>query len=201
MSFLEESLDLGYTFGTVGGPVFSTTIVNTGGGYEQRNSNWSQSRGKWQIGDRLYTREELDYVLNFFRACRGSAVGFRFKDWSDYQATDELIGVGNGVITQFQLKKTYTVGAQSTVRTIKKPVIGSLLLKVASVPTVSGFSVDYTTGIVTFTSPPTGNINCSFDFDVPVRFEQDSFDSRYDGGVGDDALFMVSTLSVIEVKL
>lgn len=201
MVFTENRLDLGYDFGTVGGPQFNTTIVVTGGGNEQRNSNWSEARGRWQIGDRLYDRAELDSIINFFRAVKGSAIGFRFKDWSDYSATKQLIGVGNGSLTQFQLKKTYSVGALTSDRTIKKPVPGTVLVYVANVPTIAGVSVDATTGIVTFTSPPTGNVAASFEFDVPVRFEQDRFDHRYDGGTDDNALFYVSSLSVVEIRV
>ena len=82
MSFNEVRLNLGFDFGTVGGASFSTTVLTTGGGYEQRNSNWDEPRGRWQIGDRLYDREQLDYIIRFHRAHRGKAVGFRFRDWA-----------------------------------------------------------------------------------------------------------------------
>ena len=203
MTFTETRLDLGYDFGTVGGPEFSTTIIVLGSGHEQRNSNWSEARSKWQIGDRIYTRNELNYLLNFFRAVRGAAIGFRFKDWSDYQGTNELIGVGNGALTQFQMKKTYVINDQSSIRNIKKPVTGKTTISVAGTPVISGWSVDTTTGIITFTSPPTGNITASFEFDVPARFEQDKFDHRFDAADPStgEALFYISTLSVVEVKL
>ena len=201
MPFNEVRLNLGFDQGTVGGASFSTTVLTTGGGYEQRNSNWDEPRGRWQIGDRLYDRGELDYIIRFHRAHRGKADGFRFRDWANYQAVNELIGVGNGVITQFQLKKTYTIGSLSTVQIIKKPVAGSVFLTVAGVPITSGFSVDNTTGLCTFTAPPTGNVNATFDFDIPVRFEQDTFDHRYDAGTLDEMLFYVSTLAVLEIKI
>ena len=203
MTFTETRLNLGYDFGTVGGPQFSTTIIVLGSGHEQRNSNWSEARSKWQIGDRIYTRNELNYLLNFFRGVRGAAIGFRFKDWSDYQGNNELIGTGNGVLTQFQIKKTYVIGNQSSSRNIKKPVSGTTTITVANIPTISGWSLDTTTGIITFASPPTGNIVASFEFDVPVRFEQDKFDHRFDAADPStgQALFYVSTLSVVEVKL
>jgi|SanBayMetagenome_1026888.scaffolds.fasta_scaffold00351_4 uncharacterized protein (TIGR02217 family) len=203
MTFTETRLDLGYDFGTVGGPQFSTTIIVLGSGYEQRNSNWSEARSKWQIGDRIYSRSELNYLINFFRGVRGAATGFRFKDWSDYQGINELIGVGNGWQKEFQLRKTYTINDQSSTRNIKKPVSGKTTISVAGTPVIRGVSVDTTTGIITFTSPPTGNITASFEFDVPVRFEQDKFDHRFDAADPStgEALFYVSTLSVVEIKI
>jgi len=203
MTFTETRLDLGYDFGTVGGPQFSTTIIVLGSGYEQRNSNWSEARSKWQIGDRIYSRSELNYLINFFRGVRGAATGFRFKDWSDYQGINELIGVGNGWQREFQLRKTYTINDQSSTRNIKKPVSEKTTISVAGTPVIRGVSVDTTTGIITFTSPPTGNITASFEFDVPVRFEQDKFDHRFDAADPStgEALFYVSTLSVVEIKI
>lgn len=203
MTLTETRLDLGYDFGTVGGREFSTTIIVLGSGYEQRNSNWSQARGRWQIGDRIYDRQELEYLINFFNAVRGAAIGFRFKDWSDYKATNQLIGVGSGIATQFQLTKTYNIGNLSTQRIIKKPVSNTTTIQVAGVNQLTGWTLNTTTGIITFNSPPTGNITASFEFDVPVRFEQDKFDHRFDAADPDngDALFYVSTLSVIEVKI
>lgn len=203
MTLTETRLDLGYDFGTVGGREFSTTIIALGSGYEQRNSNWSQARGRWQIGDRIYDRQELEYLINFFNAVRGAAIGFRFKDWSDYKATNQLIGIGSGIATQFQLTKTYNIGNLFTERIIKKPVSNTTTIQVAGVDQLTGWTLNTTTGIITFNSPPTGNITASFEFDVPVRFEQDKFDHRFDAADPDngDALFYVSTLSVIEVKI
>ena len=203
MTFTETRLDLGYDFGTVGGPQFNTTIIVLGSGYEQRNSNWSEARSKWQIGDRIYSRSELNYLINFFRGVRGAATGFRFKDWSDYQGINQLIGVGNGGEREFQLQKTYTINDQSSTRKIKKPVSGKTTISVSGTPVIRDVSVDTTTGIVTFASPPIGNITASFEFDVPVRFEQDKFDHRFDAADPStgEALFYVSTLSVVEIKI
>lgn len=203
MTFIESRLDLGYDFGTVGGPQFSTTIIVLGSGHEQRNSNWTESRSKWQIGDRIYSRNELNYLINFFRAVRGAAIGFRLKDWSDYQGTNQLIGTGNGIITQFQLRKNYTINNQSSSRDIKKPVTGKTTVSVAGALTSSGWTVDTTTGIITFASPPTGNITASFEFDVPARFEQDSIEHRFDAAdpITGEALFYVSSLSILEIRI
>ncbi len=194
-------MNLGFDFGTLGGPEFNTTVIVLGSGYEQRNANWAQSRGRWQIGDRLYDRAELEYLITFFRAMRGAANSFRFKDWADYQGINEVVGVADNSTTQFQLTKTYAIGGQSQTRPIKKPVTGTTTVQVAGVEQ-TGVSVDTTTGIITFDdAPTTGNITASFEFDTPVRFEQDKFESRFDGSDGRDSVFYVSSLSVIEVRI
>src|SRR5207248_6417759 len=78
--------------------------------------------------------------------------------------------------TQFQLIKTYASGPSTWMRTIKKPVAGTVRLGVAGVEQTSGITIDTTTGLVTFDSPPAAGaaITAGFAFDTPVRFDPDS---------------------------
>ncbi|HYW05001.1 MAG TPA: DUF2460 domain-containing protein [Gammaproteobacteria bacterium] len=146
-AFVETRLERGYDYGAAGGPEFNTTVISVKSGREWRTSNWSASRGKWQIGQRVVDRTDKDYLIAFFRARRGKAVGFRFKDWADWQATDEVL-VADGSATA-QLVKTYTDGGVDYVRKIAKPVAGTVVVT-RNGAVVSGASVDTTTGIVTF---------------------------------------------------
>lgn len=74
-----------------------------------------------------------------------------------------------------QLTKVYASGAYSWTRTITKPVAGTVKVAKAGVLQTSGFSVDTTTGIVTFTNAPASGVavTAGFEFDVPVRFDTD----------------------------
>jgi uncharacterized protein (TIGR02217 family) len=49
-----------------------------------------------------------------------------FKDWTDYKATGQLLGTGDGAQTQFQLVKRYPSGSVIEIRTIAKPVAGTV---------------------------------------------------------------------------
>jgi hypothetical protein len=64
--------------------------------YEQRNINWSSARGRWDVASGLKKQTQLDTLIAFFRARKGRAHGFRFKDWTDYKATGQAIGTGDG---------------------------------------------------------------------------------------------------------
>jgi uncharacterized protein (TIGR02217 family) len=110
-----------------------------------------------------------------FRARRGKAYGFRFKDWTDYKATGELLSTGDDTATQFQLVKHYPSGSVIEVRTITKPVADTVKVYLDSIEQASGWSVDTTTGLVTFgTAPALGvEVTAGFEFDVPVRFDTD----------------------------
>lgn len=175
-AFVEVQFPTDISFGSEGGPEFSTEIITLGSGHEQRNQNWSQPRERWNVAYGVDTEPKLLLLREFFMARRGMAVGFRFKNHDDFEAIDESIGTGDAVETAFQLTKAYTSGAGTLVRNITKPVIGSETIYLSGVPQdISTFELDYTTGIVTFDSPPGGAvaITATFDFDIPMRFDTD----------------------------
>lgn len=111
MAFVEVRFPTDIAYGSAGGPEYSTDIVITQSGYEQRNVNWSQARARYNVAHGVKTQEQLDTLIAFFRARKGRADGFRFKDWTDYQATAQRIGTGDGAMTAFQLKKNYSSGS------------------------------------------------------------------------------------------
>lgn len=175
MAFHEVRFPDDIAYGASGGPEFATTIVTMASGYEQRNINWQAARGRWDVASGLKNQTQLDTLLAFFRGRKGRAHGFRFKDWSDFKATGQLIGTGDGANKTFQLVKNYTSGAGSESRIIKKPVSGTTKIYLNGVQLTSGWSVSSSTGIVTINTAP-GNgvpVTADFDFDVPVRFDTD----------------------------
>lgn len=197
--FVEVQFPTDISYGATGGPIFLTDVVTTVSGHEQRNSKWSQSRAKYNVASGVKTETQWQALIAFFRARRGKAVGFRFKDWSDYKAESVQIGVGDDSTTQFQLVKVYSSGPAASSRDITKPVVGTVDIYIDSVLQSSGVSVDTETGIVTFSSPPATDevITADFEFDVPVRFDTDemaiSMDS-FDAGNW-------SSIPLIEVRI
>jgi uncharacterized protein (TIGR02217 family) len=84
------------SYGSTGGPEFSTDIIITHSCHEQRNINWSTARAKYNKTYGVKSDQQLSELIAFFRAHYGKAIGFRFKDWSDYKATGQKIGIGDG---------------------------------------------------------------------------------------------------------
>ena len=78
--------------GAEGGPEFSTSVIVSSGGHEQRQGNWSVGRGRWNVATGLQDDNDLAVLIAFFRARAGRLHAFRFKDWSDYQLDRQLIG-------------------------------------------------------------------------------------------------------------
>lgn len=185
MAFDEIQLPLRTGFGSAGGPAFSTEIIVIDSGYERRNQNWAQARRTFDARAGVRSAADAATLLAFFHARAGRARGFRLKDWSDFTSAadnvsapafaDQTIGTGNSSTTVFQLIKNYSSGGVSHTRTIAKPVAGSVTIGVNGTQISSGFSVDNTTGLITFSSPPASgqSISAGFAFDVPVRFDTD----------------------------
>lgn len=212
MSFHEIRFPTNLSYGTTFGPRFNTNVIELDSGGEQRVQRWSGA-GK-RMGDVAYaikSRENLAQVTAFFIARRGAANGFRFKDFLDFTSADDhigstanddqLIATGNGTQTQFQLLKRYLDDTTSVIRNITKPVEDTVKIALNGVNQSSGWSVDTTTGIVTFTSAP-GNgvgITAGFEFDVPVRFDRSIDQGALQSALDDYGHGHVQSLPIVEL--
>lgn len=185
MAFHEVRFPTSIAFGSAGGPVRKTEIVTLGSGFEERNTVWANSRRRYDAGYGVKSLDDLHGVIAFFEARMGRLHGFRFKDFSDFKSCapktsvtpfDQTIGTGNGAATTFSLSKTYASGPATWMRAIAKPVAGTVRVALNAIEQSSGWSVNTTTGVITFTAPPgVGvSVNAGFEFDVPVRFDTDS---------------------------
>ena len=207
MAFHEVRFPDNISRGARGGPERRTQIVEMASGDEERNGSWADSRRHYDASYGIRKADDLAAVTAFFEARRGQLYGFRWKDWADYKsglpsanptAVDQPIGTGNGALTTFQLVKLYTSGAQSWTRTITKPVAGTVALALNGVPQITGWTVNTTTGVVTFSTNPAPGvaITAGFEFDVPVRFDTDSLDVTLDF----ERLGSITSIPLIEVR-
>lgn len=179
-----------------GGPERRTDVVVLGSGYEERNSRWADSRRRYNAGYGVKSLDELNAVVAFFEERRGRLYGFRWKDHLDWKSClpsedvsplDQVIGVGDGVLAEFRLSKTYGNAFAPWQRRIAKPVGASVRVAVAGVEKTDGvdFTVNDASGVVTFASgaePSIGEIvTAGFMFDVPVRFDSDRLEVNLQG--------------------
>lgn len=199
MAFVEVQFPTDISYGSAGGPEYATDIVISQSGVEQRNVSWSQARARYNVAQGVQTQAQLDALIAFFRARKGRAYGFRFKDWTDFAATGQEIGTGDGTKTQFQLQKLYTSGGVNEYRAISKPVSGTVKIYKNAVLQTSGYTVNTATGVVTFAAAPAAAvlITSDFEFDVPVRFDTDKLSATLDAyGVNS-----WNNISLIEVRV
>ncbi len=207
MAFHEVRFPDNISRGARGGPSRRTQVVELASGDEERNASWADSRRRYDVSYGVRRADDLASVVAFFEARNGRLHGFRFKDWSDYKssapsaapaALDQLIGTGDGATTAFQLAKAYASAAQSWSRAITKPVAGSVLIAVNGVAQPSGWTVDHSTGIVSFAAAPASGaaIRAGFEFDVPVRFDSDTLDVTLDI----ERLGSITSIGLVEIR-
>lgn len=208
MGFHEVRFPIALSFGSSGGPERRTEIVTLTNGYEERNSPWEHSRRRYDAGTGLRSLADLEAVTAFFEARRGRFHGFRWKDWADWTssphgsepaADDQRIGIGDGNARAFQLSKSYDDLAGGYSRPIRKPVEGSVRMALDGVETQDGWTVDVTSGTVTFAAAPAAGVavTAGFAFDVPVRFDTDHLSVS----IGSFHAGEVPSIPVVEVRL
>lgn len=168
-------------------PRFQNVIQESVSGTEQRVKVWAKCRLEWDLRYPILDTEDTTgtfrAVIAVVRASFGDLLPFAFKDWTDYQLTNEWIGTGDGSETVFQAIKTYdpalillgTPGNRTYVREIYLLRPG-LVVKVDGV--TKTLTTDYTigaTGAITFTSPVPldDDITLTGEFDTPVRANGD----------------------------
>ncbi|MEL7398414.1 MAG: DUF2460 domain-containing protein [Pseudomonadota bacterium] len=210
MSFHEERFPASLSFGSVGGPERYTDVVTLANGYEERNTPWRHSRRRYDAGVALRSLDDIEILIAFFEARQGQINGFRWKDWTDYKSSraraepefnDEIIGVGDDVTRTFPLIKRYRSGTQVYERPISKPVAGTVLVGLGEIEQreTIHYTVDTTTGLVTFDHPPDAGvlITAGFEFDVPVRFDTDRIQTSLASFQAGDA----PSVPIVEIRV
>ena len=164
-------------------PAFSTQTVESLSGHERRTSDWADARLKFDAGPGVRSEADLVALVEFFRARRGAARGFRFTDPFDsssaplgqaVSAVDQKLGDGDGATSEFRLAKYYGSGADAQQRFITRPVAGTIRVAVNGVEQMSGW-LHLGGGVITFVAAPASGaiLTAGFEFDVPVRFAED----------------------------
>lgn len=195
--FHDVEFPLSLAFGARGGPQRITQITPLSNGSEQRNTSHADSKRRYNAGAGIKSLDDLHRLIAFFEARRGQLYSFRFKDPMDFksclpshsiQASDQPLGVGDGASLRFQLSKTYSDVSGVYVRKITKPISASVQVAVNGV--LETVSVDVTSGLVTFQTPPVlgAIITAGFEFHVPVRFDVDALELTLEAfGAGEAA--------------
>jgi uncharacterized protein (TIGR02217 family) len=180
---LPEGIERGSSFG----PSFKNVIQEAISGNEQRFAQWTKCKltGDLSYGLRSSADPLGDFkaILALWRGHFGSYHPFRFRDWGDYTAVNEVFGAGDGSKTQFQLTMTYdpqyillgTEGSFFYVRNITLLAVGTVpVIKIDNVVTTA-YTIS-SSALVTFTTAPAAGTQLTWNglFDVPVRFDADS---------------------------
>ena len=200
MSFIDARLPEDVEINAVRREREPVDIVQTDGGFEVRNVRHAQGVFEYDVSFPTggYEDAVLLAVYQMWRASRGGLYAFRFRDWDSKNSTltDEVIGSGDGSTRTFQITQTHTVGGISSVRHITRPV-APFTVKINGATISSGYSIDYATGVLTFTNAPVldAAVSVSGAYDIPVRF-----DLTYEATGLTGFLEHIESLTLVEVK-
>ena len=169
---------------------FSTAVVESASGHEQRMIDWSNARMRFDAGPGVRSEEDVATLVEFFRARRGRARCFRFRDPFDGSSSadgapvtpfDQPLGVGTGLVTRFGLFKYYggdgAAHTDAQRRPVTRPVAGTIRVGADGVELTSGW-VHFGMGVIQFEEAPAKGtvLTVGYDYDVPVRFASDTLE-------------------------
>jgi len=194
MSFVDVLFPEQYGFDSNAGPSWKVEIVETANKREKRNLVYQDGRRIYNLSYTSRTKAVMEEINAFHSVMHGPWKSFRFWDFTDHELNNEVVAVGDGATTEFQVIKTYTAGAASHERTINK-IVSGLVVTVNDI--VTAHSIDLLTGIITFGSAPADGavIKVTGEFHVAVRFVEDRLTWNADA----PNLFTPESLTLIEV--
>lgn len=162
-SFLEDRLPIAIDYGSSFGEEYAVEIDTTANGNEYRRLRHNAPRARYDLSfdmrEQLWVMEE---VVSLFHRVFGRFAGFRVKNLADFSsngytgtptATDQACALVSAGV--YQLQKSYggaggTISVGRPIRTVFKPVAGSVVVGMAGAPLpVAQWTVNTATGRVT----------------------------------------------------
>ncbi|MEY3197362.1 MAG: hypothetical protein RLZZ59_733 [Pseudomonadota bacterium] len=174
-----------------GGPAFATVLASSISGREIRAYDRQYSIQKYNLSGCKLSLEEFERFNCFFRARMGCAYAFRVRDYADYLIDEQVIAVGDGVSSQFEICKTYHDELSSYSRriyAIREDSVSSNV-EVDKIDKIYGF---------VHTKRPLEKgkeLVIKAEFDVWVRFASDEFKYLF----CDDGSVLIEELELLEV--
>lgn len=151
-------------------------------GKEVRIADWTFPRHEWELTfEHLLqgslngqTRADFASLSGFFNLRQGMFDSWLYQDVDDNAVTDQIIAVGDGTTTAFQLIRSFG----NFVEPMLAPNVITNVKVANSVQSPGTYSVDSTTGILTFNAAPANaaGITATFSYFFRCRFLEDRMD-------------------------
>jgi uncharacterized protein (TIGR02217 family) len=178
MAFLEEQLDPLITKGAKSTIEWKRTKVYAHSGRLRQNFDWSTAKHVLDLSYRARPAAQYEALRDFFMVVMSGAYeGFRAKDWSNYELTQDNSSLVLVSGATYQIHRRHAVGVIEYLHPIKKPTgTITVIRNRASVISVASASVDETTGIATIGGHIEGDTyTAEGEYDTPVTFADDEW--------------------------
>lgn len=169
--FIEERLPIDVRMGATYADEYEVEITQTANGGEYARLVHQYPRRVFNVSYMKLTDDLWGGLMSLYHRCYGMYAGFRVKCLDDYTtnartaaptATDQTLqAVTAGNVYQLQVEYGAggtPLGIGRPVRTIFKPVTGTVKVAIGSLEQTTGWTVDTTTGRVTFAANKTRSV-------------------------------------------
>jgi len=212
--FLEIQLNPDIAYGTKGGLSYTSVVVTNQTRVETRFQQQSRGFWKFNLGYNTKSKKVMAGIQAFFQQVQGKTYGWRFRNYREYytsitdyiDATSPPTPVKEPITTYasgttMQLIHTRRPGTSTAeIVPIRKP---DMTVPIKLYRDGSGtewpntnYTLDTTTGIVTFNTSQTGHTFSWLGYwDTPCRFDVDSPDISWD----DFDIFSWSGINIMEI--
>lgn len=215
MSFLNALLDVGFDYGANGGPDdFGTELVVVGGA-TYANQKRQHELGEWELGGRNVDAANLQVRLAHWRAVRGTTYAFPYKDWNEYEVTQQELVLDGSNSTQL-IKVSSGFGNDYTAD-ILLPVIDTVVIELqdggagpwVELEADTDYTLNATTGVITWpgsTGPAAPDkVRWTGEFYKRVRYGVDRLRAQFltfeQRGATSQKIYALGALTVREERL
>lgn len=165
---------------------WSTTVVELGGGNEQRNINWSAIRREYDALTGIVTQASFDLVQSHFNARQGMGYSFPLLDKSFYKISIPVqFGIGTGSQTDFQLNFNIGDATRNQSYNIYLPISGTVRIfdNATEKFETTHWTLPYsgaTAGLLHFLVAPVvaHSLTMILEFYIPVRYDVDDLNTK-----------------------
>ncbi|MGH6975638.1 MAG: DUF2460 domain-containing protein [Stellaceae bacterium] len=159
-------------------PMWKTRAQQAISGKETRLADWSYPAWHWDLTFDFLRADpvaaEFQSLAGFFNRCQGAFGTFLYADADDNAVTGQTIGTGDGATKSFQLVRAFG----GFIEPVLAPNAVSAVTLAGVAQSPSSYSVDPTTGLLSFTAAPASGaaIAADFTYFFRCRFAEDTVD-------------------------
>jgi uncharacterized protein (TIGR02217 family) len=175
----------GLAWSVIKAPTFQTRIQRAVSGHELRALDYPYPLWQFTLVFAFLRDnpeagfDELRSLMGFYLLCQGAYGTFLFQDPSDFQISGQYLGTGDSSTYIFQLQRT--MGTSLPSGGFTEPIVAPKEIKAiyfdGLIQNSSIYSVNQSTGLVSFTTPPSTGLVITADFSYwfRCRFVDDSY--------------------------
>ena len=175
----------GLTWSVTKSPIFQTRVQRAASGRELRALDYPYPLWQFTLSFAFLRDnpdaglDELRTLLGFYLTSQGAHGTFLFKDPSDHSTADQFLGIGDSSRYIFQLQRT--IGSSLPGGGFAEPIVAPNIVDAiyfdGTIQNTASYSVDPSTGLVSFVIPPATGlvITADFSFWFRCRFTDDSY--------------------------